>query len=93
MGFPPAVFVFHGAEVRVQVPVAEYQVQGIVNHFKSWLPNASHTLKGILEQEAKNREATRKEELRSVKAKQRNNACACFVTPESKRLFKTTLKP
>ena len=66
MGFPPAVFVFHGAEVRVQVPVAEYQVQGIVNHFKSWLPNASHTLKGILEQEAKNREATRKEELRSV---------------------------
>jgi len=45
----------------------EHQVQEVINNFKQWLPVASHTLKGILEQNAQKEERVRTEELRRQK--------------------------
>jgi eukaryotic-like serine/threonine-protein kinase len=61
-GKPPGVFVFNGN--RASVNAEEYQVQQVIDYFKQWLPQASITLKGILEEDAKKEEAYRKEQLR-----------------------------
>lgn len=62
MGKPPSVFSFSGDQATVNAP--EYQIQALIDNFKSWLPLASRTLKSMLEQSAQKQEATRREQLR-----------------------------
>jgi serine/threonine protein kinase len=62
MGKPPGVFVFNGN--RATVSAKEHEVQLVIDHFKSWLPIASRTLRGMLEQAAREQEANRREQLR-----------------------------
>jgi len=62
MGKPPGSFVFNGN--RAVVGAQEHEVQSVINHFKEWLPEASRTLKSMLEQAARRQEADRKEHLR-----------------------------
>jgi serine/threonine protein kinase len=62
MGKPPGSFVFNGN--RAVVDAREHEVQAVINHFKEWLPEASRTLKSLLEQAARKQEADRKEQLR-----------------------------
>jgi len=62
MGKPPGTFVFNGN--RAVVSAQEHEVQLVIDHFKQWLPEASRTLKGMLEQAAREQEASRKEILR-----------------------------
>lgn len=61
-GKPPGVFVFNGN--RAVVDAQEDEVQLVIDHFKGWLPNASITLKAMLEQVARKEEADTKERLR-----------------------------
>jgi len=63
LGKGPNAFSFHGSQATVKA--AEYEVQALIDNFKSWLPIASRTLKGLLEQAAQKQEATRREQLRS----------------------------
>jgi hypothetical protein len=62
MGKPPGSFVFNGN--RAVVAAQEHEVQSVIDHFKEWLPMATRTLKSMLEQAARKREADRKEQLR-----------------------------
>jgi hypothetical protein len=59
---PPGVFVFNGN--RAVVNAQEHEVQPVIDYFKEWLPQASITLKGMLERAARKEEADRKERLR-----------------------------
>jgi serine/threonine protein kinase len=65
MGRGPSAFDFKGNKATVMA--GEHQVQEVINNFKQWLPVASHTLKGILEQNAQKEERARIEELRRQK--------------------------
>jgi serine/threonine protein kinase len=62
MGKPPGTFVFNGN--RAVITAQEHEVQSVIDHFKEWLPEASRTLKNLLEQGAREQEANRKEQLR-----------------------------
>jgi serine/threonine protein kinase len=62
LGKDPQMFHFNGNEASI--PAAEYQVQNIIDHFKTWLPLASRALKEQLDQAAKRDEADRKEQIR-----------------------------
>jgi serine/threonine protein kinase len=62
LGKGPETFSFHGNEATVSAE--EYQVQSVIENFKSWLPIASRTLNTMLEEAAHKQEAARKEELR-----------------------------
>jgi serine/threonine protein kinase len=62
MGKPPGTFVFNGN--RAVVSAQEHEVQMVIDNFKQWLPEASRTLKGLLEQAAREQEASRREILR-----------------------------
>ena len=61
-GKPPSSFVFDGN--RAVVGAREHEVQSVIDHFKRWLPIASGTLKSMLEQDARKRDANRREQLR-----------------------------
>jgi serine/threonine protein kinase len=65
MGKPPQVFSFHGATATV--PAREHEVQAIIDNFKAWLPNASATLKAVLEDSARKQEIEMWESLRREK--------------------------
>jgi serine/threonine protein kinase len=62
LGKGPQSFSFQGNQASVAAQ--EYQVQDLINHFKTWLPAASRTLKAILEDQAQRQEAARKDQLR-----------------------------
>ncbi len=62
MGKPPGTFVFNGN--RAVVMAQEHEVQSVIDHFKAWLPEASRTLKSLLEQAAREQDASRREQLR-----------------------------
>jgi|ERR1019366_1787460 serine/threonine protein kinase len=62
MGKSPQVFSFNGTQATVSA--AENQVQPIIDHFKSWLPIATRTLKQRLEADAQQRMAQQRENLR-----------------------------
>jgi len=49
MGFPPESFVFRGKEANPSGAVQPGQVQGIIDHFKPWLPAATRAMKQRLE--------------------------------------------
>ncbi len=63
LGKDPSRFTFHG-RTQLSVNAAEHEVQQVIDNFKLWLPNASETLKKMLEQAAQREEAARKEQLR-----------------------------
>jgi len=62
MGKDPSAFSFRGNQASVDA--AEHQVQAVIDHFKTWLPKASGTLKHLLEVSAQREEAQRREQLR-----------------------------
>jgi serine/threonine protein kinase len=62
LGKDPGSFVFRGD--RTTVMAQEHEVQTIINHFKNWLPNATVTLRGQLEQNARKRDTQQREHLR-----------------------------
>ena len=62
MGKPPGSFVFDGN--RAIVDAQEHQIQPVIDYFKEWLPEASRTLKGVLQEAARQQEIHRKERLR-----------------------------
>ena len=62
LGKPPQVFTFTADQASV--PAQEHEVQPLIDHFKSWLPLATLTLKATLEQHAARQEAQRKDQLR-----------------------------
>jgi hypothetical protein len=61
LGKGPNAFSFHGKQATVRA--AEHEIQSVVDNFKVWLPQASHTLKSLLEQAAREQEAARREKL------------------------------
>jgi serine/threonine protein kinase len=61
LGKPPGVFVIN--HNKAVVMAQEHEIQRLIDHFKEWLPLASRTLKSRLEQDARKREAARKEQL------------------------------
>jgi hypothetical protein len=61
LGKGPNAFSFHGKQATVSA--AEHEIQSVVDNFKVWLPQASHTLKSLLEQAAREQEAARREKL------------------------------
>jgi serine/threonine protein kinase len=62
LGKPPQVFNFE--KNRAIVDAREHEVQLVIDNFKLWLPQASRTLKQLLEDQAKRDEAARRENLR-----------------------------
>lgn len=58
----PEYFSFRGNKAIVNAQ--EHEVQQVINYFKEWLPLATRRLKQRLEQEARQQEIERKEELR-----------------------------
>ena len=60
-GKPPIQFSFSGN--RATINADDYEVQQVVDYFKSWLPDASRKLKEILEQEAQRSERLYREQL------------------------------
>jgi len=64
----PERFRFNGSEAVIQA--TEGEAQHIINHFKSWLPQASRTLKFNLEQAAIAAANQRAEELKRAKARE-----------------------
>jgi serine/threonine protein kinase len=68
MGRPPESFSFSGA--RATVSASEHEVQAVIDHFKSWLPQASRTLKQNLEEAARRLENQRREQLRKERAEE-----------------------
>jgi serine/threonine protein kinase len=62
LGKPPGTFVFNGN--RAVVMAQEHEIQAVIDHFKTWLPVASRTLKSLLEQAARKEETDRREQLR-----------------------------
>jgi serine/threonine protein kinase len=62
MGKDPSAFSFKGDHAFVNA--REHEVQAVIGHFKNWLPEASRTLKSLMEQAAQRQEAQRREELR-----------------------------
>jgi hypothetical protein len=62
LGKGPSAFSFHGNQATVRT--AELEIQSVVDNFKLWLPQASHTLKSLLEQVAREQETARREKLR-----------------------------
>ena len=61
LGSEPQRCFFNGAEVTI--PGKESAVQMVVDHFKSWLPIATRTLKHRLEAEMREQEALRRRQL------------------------------
>ena len=57
LGKPPGTFVFNGN--RAVVMAQEHEIQSVIDHFKTWLPVASRTLKSLLEQAARKRKKPR----------------------------------
>ena len=57
LGRGPETFTFSGSTARVSA--FGHEVQGIVNHFKAWLPNATRRYKEMIVQEQQ--EAIRRE--------------------------------
>lgn len=62
MGKPPGAFVFQGGTSTVSAQ--EHEVQQIIDYFKTWLPNATQTLRRQLEENARKQETTIREQLR-----------------------------
>jgi serine/threonine protein kinase len=62
MGKPPAAFSFNGKQAFIDAN--EHEVQSLIDHFKSWLPQATRKLKELLQQETQREDAHRKEALR-----------------------------
>jgi len=62
IGRGPTRFTFE--RDRAMVEASKHEIQPVVDHFKSWLPMASRTLKALSEQDAARAEAQRKEALR-----------------------------
>lgn len=62
VGKPPQVFSFRDNEAFVDAE--EYQIQQVIDLFKTWLPLATQNLKSTLEQAAQRLERARKEQLR-----------------------------
>jgi serine/threonine protein kinase len=63
VGKPPGVFQFSGNIARVSA--MEHEAQGIIDFFKQWLPIATTTLRHQLQEEARQREAAQREQLRA----------------------------
>lgn len=61
-GIGPDTFSFQGNQAFVDVQ--EHEIQPVIDHFKNWLPEATRTLKSLLEQAAQRQEAERREILR-----------------------------
>ena len=68
MNIPPIRFTFKGTQAVVGA--AEHEVQSVIDYFKSWLPQASRTLKQNLEAAARRREDQRREQLRKERAEE-----------------------
>jgi serine/threonine protein kinase len=62
IGRGPAAFTFEGD--RAMIEATKHEIQQIVDHFKSWLPMASRTMKALSEKSAERAEVQRKEALR-----------------------------
>lgn len=65
VGKEPELFSFQGSQASISA--REHEVQPIIDRFKEWLPNATSTLKNILEKEAQRNELQRTERLRREK--------------------------
>jgi len=63
MGKPPGAFTFNGN--RAFIDAQEYELQSIIDNFKTWLPQATRRLKQTLQENARRQEAHRLEKLRS----------------------------
>ena len=68
VGCGPEMFQFSGDEARVRA--SEGEAQHVIDHFKSWLPQATRVLKNTLEQLATRAAQKRTEELRRAKAQE-----------------------
>jgi hypothetical protein len=66
MGIPPNAFTFQGNVATVRS--SEQEAQHVINYFKTWLPNATTTLRHSLEHKVRQEEAKRREELRQAQA-------------------------
>ncbi len=65
MGAGPERFSFHGA--TASIPIAPHLAQGVIDHFKTWLPRATQVLKSTLEEEIRSAEAQQLEQLRRAR--------------------------
>ncbi|KAF0107763.1 MAG: serine/threonine protein kinase [Anaerolineaceae bacterium] len=70
MGKEPNTFTFNKTKGEVQVPAEEHQVQGIINHFKPWLPTTNNDYRQLIEQEKKAQEEKMRKELQEKIVKQ-----------------------
>lgn len=61
-GNGPDTFSFQGNQAFVDAQ--EHEIQPVIDHFKTWLPVATRTLKHLLEQDAQRQEVKRREILR-----------------------------
>ena len=61
MGKHPVAFSFSGTHASVSA--MEHEVQVVIDHFKTWLPQATRTLRERLEQTARRRETEQREQL------------------------------
>lgn len=62
MGKPPAAFSFNGAKTMVNA--MEHEVQAVIDHFKTWLPRATETLRQRLEDAARRSDQQQREQHR-----------------------------
>jgi serine/threonine protein kinase len=62
MGRGPETFSFRGNQAVTESQ--EQEIQHVINHFKGWLPQATQTLKFLLEQKIQREAAERREQLR-----------------------------
>ena len=61
-GKSPQTFRFNGRTATVGA--AEHEIQGVIDHFKNWLPMATRTLKQQMELAARQHLAQQQEQLR-----------------------------
>ena len=62
LGKGPETFTFRGN--KAVVIAADFEIQNIINYFKSWLPAATQKLKFLLERAIQGEQAERKDRLR-----------------------------
>ena len=66
LGKPPMSFTFSGQHATVSA--GQHEVQAVIDSFKSWLPQATRTLRQSLEDAASRRENEQRERLRRERA-------------------------